>query len=591
MTVEGVMPPKRLAAMKTLAIGVASAVACCLAPSAAAAAPRAERASSVSALAREATDIGSLAPGEMHRIVVGLESRDPAGLEAFLEDVQDPASPNYHQFLTQDEYNARFAPAVEDEQAVVSHLEANGLAVTDRFPNRLLVGASGSVAAIERAFGVQLRAVQFRGRRHFAAQAEPVLSVPLARVITGVSGLDDLSTMQPRSRPSGPVAAPHASLGFNCCHLSPNDLRSFYSDFTGFDGAGETLVIAGAYAWKGTDNIGFNTQWSLPQLPAGSGQVCTGAGNPVGCQFNSENSIEIALDVEYAHGTAPGAIVRNYMAASTAFSDFAVMYNRIVSDNPGHIVSTSWGACEAGVSAATQHTNDNIFANANAIGQSWFAASGDNGSRDCSGLLTVDHPANSPHMIGVGGTTPVCSAGMIPSNPACAGYGSETGWNGSGGGISTLFARPSFQTGCGVPAGTKRLVPDVALEANTSPGNYVLEDGAWWIVGGTSGSAPQWAGFAAKLSQQQGGAGLGNLGAYLYMLCGTPRYHDITSGSNGDYSAGVGYDLVTGLGSLHAANFFAPLGPVYVPTLTRAGAALLLGLLAAAGVARAARRS
>jgi kumamolisin len=433
--------------------------------------------------------------------------------------------------------------------------------------------------------------VQFRGQKHFAAQGEPVLSASLARVITGVSGLDDLSTMQPRSRPSGPVAAPNASLGGNCCHLSPNDLRSFYGDSTGLDGAGQTLVIAGVYAWKSTDNTNFNSQWGLPQLPAGSGQVCTAPGNPSGCQFNNQNSVEVALDVEYSHGTAPGAIVRNYMAASTAFSDFAVMYNRIVSDAAGYVVTTSWGACEAEISAATQQTNDSIFANAGAIGQTWFAASGDGGSRDCSGLLTVDHPANSPHVIGVGGTTPVCSAGMTLSSPACAGYGSETGWSGSGGGISTLFTRPSFQTGCGVLAGSMRLVPDVALEASSSPGNYVVENGSWWIVGGTSGAAPQWAGFFAKLSQLQDGALLGNPGAYLYALCGAPRFHDITSGSNGDYSAGVGYDLVTGLGSIDAGNFFSPLAPVYVPSLSRASLALVLGLLVAAGVASTARRS
>src|SRR2546428_13860262 len=100
------------------------------------------------------------------------------------------------------------------------------------------------------------------------------------------------------------------------------------------------------------------------------------------------------------------------------------MYNRIVTDNPGHVVSTSWGACEVALSAASQQTDDNIFANANAIGQSWFAASGDNGSKDCGGNVpSVDNPANSPHVIGVGGTTPVCSGGMTSSSPGCGGYG------------------------------------------------------------------------------------------------------------------------------------------------------------------------
>src|SRR5205823_6614086 len=286
-----------------------------------------------------------------------------------------------------------------------------------------------------------------------------------------------------------------------------------------------------------------------------------------GCNFSSQNSIEIALDVEYAHGTAPAARILNYMAASTSDASFTTMYNRIVTDNPGHVVSTSWGACEVGLSAASQRTNDNIFANGNAIGQSWFAASGDSGSRDCNNILGVDNPANSPHVVGVGGPTRACGSGLTPSGPGCGGCGSETAWSGSGGGVSQVFARPAFQQGCGVPAGTTRLVPDVALEANTSPGNYVLEGGFWYIVGGTSGAAPQWAGLAAELVQQKGGA-LGNPGALLYGRCGTAALHDITSGSNGDYSAGVGYDLVTGLGSFDARLLLNPGAPTSTTTTT-----------------------
>jgi hypothetical protein len=220
------------------------------------------------------------------------------------------------------------------------------------------------------------------------------------------------------------------------------------------------------------------------------------------------------------------------------------------------VVTTSWGACEAGVSAATQQADDNIFANANAIGQSWFAASGDAGSRDCSNVLTVDNPANSPHVIGVGGTKPACSGGLTSASPGCAGYGSEIGWSGSGGGVSQLFARPSFQVGCGIPPGSQRLVPDVALEADTAPGNYVIENGVWYTVGGTSGAAPQWAGFLAQFIGRSG-APVGNPGALLYGACGTAAFHDVTSGSNGDYTAGPLYDPVTGIGSIEARNFLA----------------------------------
>jgi kumamolisin len=534
---------------------------------AATAPPATAAAGSVSPRVGDTVDLGRAPPTAVHRIVVGLDLRNRDALETFLADVQDPTSPHYGHFLSQEEFNASYAPTPDEEAAVVAHLQAHGLTVTDRPPNRLLVGATGSVAAIERAFGVEIHSVSLDGAHHYAAVNEPSFPSELAHIVVGVIGLDDLTPARPHVRVLGPVRAPRAALGSNCCHLSPNDLTTFYHDATTYDGTGETIVIAGAFAWKDSDNSGFAAQWGLPALPAGSAQVCTGPTTSSGCNFSNTNSIEIALDAEYAHGTAPRARILNYMAASTSNADFTTMYNRVVTDNPGHVVSTSWGACEAGLSAATQQADDNIFANANAIGQSWLAASGDNGSRDCSGMLTVDNPANSPHVIGVGGTTPSCSGGMTASNPACAGYGSETAWIDSGGGVSQVFARPSFQAGCGVPAGSRRLVPDVALEADTAPGNYVLKNGFWYIVGGTSDAAPQWAGFLAELDQKAGGGGLGNPGARLYGLCGTTAYHDVTSGSNGDYSAGAGYDLVTGLGTIDAAKLLA-LGPGMTTTTT-----------------------
>src|SRR6185369_9594804 len=148
----------------------------------------------------------------------------------------------------------------------------------------------------------------------------------------------------------------------------------------------------------------------------------------------------------------------------------------------------------------------------------------------------------------------------------------ETAWDGSGGGVSQVFARPAFQAGCGVPAGTKRLVPDVALEADTTPGNYVRSGGSWWIVGGTSGAAPQWAGLAALMAQKKGAA-LGNPGAFLYGLCGTAAFHDVTSGSNGDFAAGAGYDMVTGLGTYDATDLLAAVGSGTTSTTTSTTAA------------------
>jgi kumamolisin len=533
-------------------------------------APARVRVESTSPRLREATILQREGRAIQHDIVVGLTLRNRDELENFLADVQNPNSPNYGRFLTPDEFNARYAPTADAEQRVVDYLNTNGLTVTDRFPNRLLVGATGSVAALERAFGVDLYDVSFRGEAHFAAINEPTWPGDIADSVVGVVGLDDLTAMHAHVRNPQAAVAPSAALGSHCCGLSPNDLAVFYDNATAYTGDGQTLVVAGAYAWSDSDVAAFDSQWGLAGLPGDSRQVCTGSSGSNGCKFNRQNSIEVSLDVEYAHGTAPDAVILNYMAASTSLSAFTTMYERIVTDNPGHVVTTSWGSCEAGTSTAAQQTNDNIFASASVIGQSWFAASGDGGSYDCGNELTVDHPANSGNVLGVGGTTPECSSGMTTSSPGCGGYGSEKGWSGSGGGISQVFGRPEFQAGCGVPSGTQRLVPDVALEADTSPGNYVVSGGFWYLVGGTSDAAPQWAGLFAELNQKRGGDGLGNPGALLYGACGTAAFHDVKTGSNGAYNAGSGYDMVTGLGSPDAANLLAVLAgsPIATPTVT-----------------------
>jgi kumamolisin len=539
-----------------------------------AAAPRVVKHGSLSPLVARTRDRGRAPRSDRHRVVIALALRQRDALEAFLADIQDPGSPRYHQFITQEEFNALYAPDPADEEAVVAHLAQNGLTVTERAPNRLVVGAVGSVEALERAFGVEIHALDYRGRRHFASMGEPSLPADVAGSVLGVVGLDDLVERRPHLVSVTPVAAPRAKLTSpsHCCALAPQDILNLYDHAPTYDGSGETIVIAGAYAWDDADNSGFAAEWGLPGLPAGSGQVCTGPAASAACQFSAQNSIEVALDVEYAHGVAPGARILNYMARTTALVDFTTAYNRIVTDNPGHVVTTSWGACESDIPSGTLAADDAIFANANAIGQSWFAASGDSGSRDCHNTVSVDNPASSPHVIGTGGTTPTCSSGLTPASPACAGYGSETAWSGSGGGTSAAFARPTFQTGCGVPAGTQRLVPDVALESDPSPGNYVMQagraGGPWFIVAGTSVAAPEWAAFLAALDQRAGGTGFGNPGALFYGLCGTAAFHDVTSGSNGDFTAGTGYDRATGLGTISADTFFAAAVPAPATTST-----------------------
>src|SRR5581483_11239416 len=120
--------------------------------------------------------------------------------------------------------------------------------------------------------------------------------------------------------------------------------------------------------------------------------------------------------------------------------------------------------------------------------------------------------------------------------------------------------KPSYQTGCGVPADGQRDVPDLSMEADTSPGNWVVFNGTWNVVGGTSDAAPQWGAYFALLNQRIGGSGVGLPGTRLYQLCGGSSYHDVTSGSNGAFSAGAGYDQVTGLGTIDADWFLVNWG-------------------------------
>ncbi|MHB8606241.1 MAG: protease pro-enzyme activation domain-containing protein, partial [Thermoplasmatota archaeon] len=522
---------------------------------------------SLSPLAKQVTDLGVAPDAFPVHFNVGLDLQNKDALDAFLADVSDPASPDYQHFLTQDDFNAKFGPTPEQELRVIDWLTSSGFTVTGTFSNRLLVAASGDNAAVKAAFGVPVHLVLLHGAPHYAVLDPPTFPADIAAFSTGVVGLDDLVSLRAMHianllplGPSGPLGGvtPKAAVGGSCCSMGPQDIRNFYNNPETSDGTGQTVVIAGAYAYQTSDINTYDSQFSLPALPTGSANVCTGASGSAACQFDVSNSIEVSLDLQMIHATAPGAVVKNYMAATTANADFQTMYNKVVTDNPGHSVTTSWGSCESGNSAAQLDADDNIFANGNAVGESWFAASGDNGSDDCqNGTADVDHPADTPHVMGVGGTTPTCSPAMTASHPSCDAYGSETAWSGSGGGKSTHWTKPAFQTGCSVPADGQRDVPDMSMEADPSPGNWVINGGTWQGVGGTSDAAPQMGGIFAQLNQAQGGSGLGLPGTRIYQLCGGNSFHDITSGSNGAYSAAAGYDQVTGVGTTNVGNFMS----------------------------------
>jgi kumamolisin len=192
----------------------------------------------------------------------------------------------------------------------------------------------------------------------------------------------------------------------------------------------------------------------------------------------------------------------------------------------------------------------------------------------------VESPASDPNVTAVGGTT-------VNVDSSTGNVTSESAWFGSGGGASIYFNRPSWQTGTSVPSGSTRLVPDVASAADPNTGGFLILGGSEYIVGGTSWSAPTWAGFGALINQARANVGLGSLGLLgprIYPLLGSTNFRDITSGSNGSggvYNAGVGYDLCTGIGVPNMANLRPTLAPppnVNIPA-TPVWALILLALL------------
>jgi len=289
-------------------------------------------------------------------------------------------------------------------------------------------------------------------------------------------------------------------------------------------GAGQTIAIVDAYDDPNAEaDLGvFSAQFGLPACTTANGcfKKVSQTGTTKYPRANAGWALEISLDVQWAHAIAPGAKILLVEASSNSFTN--LMAAEDYAKTHAGYVSNSWGAAEfSGETAYDSHFSQ--------AGVSFFVSSGDTGS-------PAQYPSSSPNVISVGGTTLNFTGGVLTS---------ETGWSGSGGGCSAYEnANAAQQTGSVNCAG-KRATPDVSLDADPASGMSVYDSvtyqgqKGWWVVGGTSASAPMWAARSA-------GAGVTVDAAYVYGSSIT--YRDITSGNNG-LPALVGYDLVTGRGS------------------------------------------
>jgi kumamolisin len=484
------------------------------------------------------------------KLVVGLRLRNRAALDALLVNIYDSASTNYRHFLTPSQFAEQFAPNRRRYAQVIRFLRQSGLQVVGTYRNRMAIEVSGTVEQVERTFNVSVNSYSVNGQAFIANDRDPQVPAELGDVIGSVAGLEDLVELHPHSR-IAPSSAANTTGGLTPIGYTPQQIASAY-DFAsayqnGYTGAGATLAIATARTVNAADVATF---WSTFGIPAPNYTIIA-----VGRRSHRADP-ESTLDLERAGAMAYGANILVYEGFDGRASTFEGVYNRIVSDNTASVVTTSWGFCEQQMQAAVLTIDNNIFSEAAAQGQAWFAASGDLGAYDCGNYSStgVDYPASDPNVTAVGGTTlTLTAAGTISS---------ETGWSMSGGGISEVFTQPWFASGPGVSNASSngnRQLADVAMDSDPATGYPIYFNGSWSEYGGTSFAAPQWGAIFALVNGARGSA-IGAAGPNLYALAnGTlaqtyPAFNDITGGLNGYYQAAAGWDYVTGWGSPQVWN-------------------------------------
>ena len=348
---------------------------------------------------------------------------------------------------------------------------------------------------------------------------------------------------------------------------TPTQIAALYDFPTGVDGAGECVAIielGGGY--NATDLSNYWSQLKLTETPTVSAvSIGNGSNNPTGDPNGPDG--EVMLDIEVVGAIAPGAKIVVYFAENTdaGFLNAITTAVHDSTNNPS-VVSISWGGPESSWTQQAMTSMDEAFQSAAAMGVTVCVAAGDDGSTDgvTDGLNHVDFPASSPNVLACGGTQLVASGNTITN---------ETVWNelannegATGGGISDVFTLPSWQAGVGVPpsanpnANVGRGVPDVAGDADPTSGYVTLVDGNPDVIGGTSAVAPLFAGLIALINESVGKPA-GFINPLLYRNASTAQdFNDITSGNNGAYSAGHGWDACSGLGSPIGTQIAAALG-------------------------------
>jgi kumamolisin len=502
-----------------------------------------------------AKKIGPADPNEQIEVTVRLRRGCKPG--EFPSDAQLGRPLPDRQYLSREDFAAKYGASAEDCAQIRAFASRHGLKVVSEDRARRSVILGGTVEVLTKAFGVELNHYSHQGGTYRCRTGTIEIPAELDGMIEGVFGLDNRPQARTHFRINATPAASDVS-------YSALQVAQAYNFPAGTDGTGQAIAIVelgGGYEAADLTTYFNNLGLTTPSVSAISVDKATNS--PTGSADGPDGEVE--LDIEVAGAIAPRAKIGVYFAPNTDQGFIDAVTTAVADTNlRPSIVSISWGGPESSWTEQSRTSLNSACQDGATMGVTVLVAAGDDGATDgeSAGDLTVDFPASSPYVIACGGTTLELSSGKISS---------ETVWNelsqdegATGGGISEVFATPSFQSAAGVPAAPNgfagRGVPDVAADADPSSGFNVVIDGDSTVVGGTSAVAPLWAGLLARINQSIGKP-VGYLNPLIYPQSVAQTFHDITSGNNDGYSAGPGWDPCTGLGTPNGAALLAALNP------------------------------
>jgi pseudomonalisin len=500
-----------------------------------------------------AADYGPLPSDQPLTVRVALKLQNQAALNAYIRNINDPASPLYGQSLTPAQFAASYAPNAAQVQQVVGYLQGAGFTNVSVEPNNLIVSADGSAAQASAAFNTPIEQFAQFGKLVYGNTAPAQVPASLGGIVGAVLGLNSVGQMKPAIVTNSAGSAPQYLVSY-----TPQNFWQIYSanDVPAASKATIAIIAEGDLTGVLKDFSAAEASWGFPRFPV--------TVVPVGlASTDTSGADEWDLDTQYSTGMAGGLVKHLYLYDATTMtdSDLALAFSRWVTDDKARAANASFGECEIfPYLDGSMLADDELFAEGAAQGQTLFSSTGDTGSFCPVGVGTngvpagvplVNYPAASQYVTAVGGTTLLTDSD--------GNYDTEVAWNAGGGGMSQFEYSPYWQTAANVPSSAEgiRGIPDVAMDADPESGANVYVNGAWEGVGGTSLSSPLAMGVWARLISANPKLGFAPITFYsLYDGTGllgsypTGGFHDVLVGADGLYTAGPGWDFTTGLGSL-----------------------------------------